>query len=158
MRILILLLFLTGVAFSQDVNVKNNNLDAGWIPQATFTDVDSAETLYSESFDPSSFDGQSTIYGYTFADGSGTDTVLFILQGKFPDETTWIDIDTLASATSSGYKSTISISGTGYPVWRFVVKGVDLSSGSPYDATCRVYLYSTVLDAMPAKRNWMNKN
>ena len=157
MRILILLLFLTGVAFSQ-VDVKPNNVDGGWIPEASFTDVDSAETVYSQPFAPSSFDGQSTIYAYTFADGSGVDTVLFILQGKFPDETSWTDIDTLASAGSSGYKSTVSISGTGYPIWRFAPKAPDIAPQSVYDAVVRVYLYSPTLDVIPPKRNWINKN
>lgn len=155
-KLIILLLFVTGVAFSQ-VEVKENPIDGGWIPQATFTDIDSSETPTSLPFDPSSFDGQSTIYAYTYADGSGTDSVLFILQGIFPGETSWTDIDTLASATSSGYKSTLSISGAGFPIWRFKVIGVELTA-SGYDATARVYLYSPVLDAIPPKRNWTNKN
>ena len=154
-KIIILLLF-AGVTFSQ-VEVKENNVDGGWIPQATFTDIDSSEAPTSLPFDPSSFDGQSTIYAYTYADGSGTDSVLFVLQGKFPEETSWTDIDTLASATSTGLKSTISISSSGFPIWRFKCIGVEMTV-SGYDATARVYLYSPVLDAIPPKRNWLNKN
>lgn len=118
-RILILLLlFLAVTGYSQ--TVQKFTYDAGFLYGIYFADVDSAETLYSEYFDASVYDGQNQVYIWSIVNGADDDSLSVCqIEGRMPaisvsgttSPLAGILIDTIATNKTTGIQS---ILGTAY--------------------------------------------
>jgi hypothetical protein len=114
--LVLIALFITASVFSQGTpTVQRFQLADGVLIGCKWSDVDSTETVYSNWFDASEFNGQNTIYSWIVVDGAGTvdSLTLVTIEGRYPPlsgdgSTSYITnftIDTIATNKSTGIQT-----------------------------------------------------
>lgn len=91
-----LILWLAVVANAQRPTVSEQKFEAGQAYTVSWTDIDSLNTYYSQTFDITKIDGQTMYLTYDYISpdsssankGGNKDTLALILEGMFPPFTT----------------------------------------------------------------------
>lgn len=172
----VLLLFLAMViptsVYSQRAFTQTQYYNAGVTMSWDFGNVDSTSTYYSDWFDISRFDAQTTYLTALYVVSSGTaDTFKCFLEGGIPP---FISPSTSSSYTSpmlldinsTAYFAVGTVSATGLPTqqsityttkapmarWR--VSATSTGSGTP--TALKLFLYAIVADYVPTAKDYGN--
>lgn len=152
------LIFLGAVAWTflaADTTTLTTDVSIGWSNNEAMsvvvkeTDLDSAETVTSDYFSSSFWDGLANSVVATVICDGGNDSMLTRLRGSYyPNGDSSFVIDTLASNKTTWHQDSLSILYTDQtrkiaPYWAIEMKGIDCSN-----ATAISQLYRQQSDAL----------
>jgi hypothetical protein len=114
--IAIIFFLITASLFAQGTpTVQKFSLADGYLVGCKWSDVDSTETVYSQWFDATVFNGQNRVFAWLTVDGAGTvdSLTLVTIEGRYPpldgdgsvSYITNFTLDTIATNKSTGIQT-----------------------------------------------------